>query len=345
MCKNPAMVHRIAVLVLDHVAPLDLGVPGQVFGAARTPSGERLYEVVTCSEGGAPVRCEAGYAVLPDHDLDVLDTADSVVVPGVHGGAVLKDGTISGTLRAALQGRPRVMSICTGSFVLAAAGLLDGRPATTHWAEAPRFARLFPQVELDPDVLFVDDGDVLTSAGVAAGLDLALHVIRRDHGSEVANATARRCVMPPWREGGQAQYIDRPLPDEAGGGTSATREYMLANLDAPLDLAALAEHARMSVRTFTRRFREETGQSPAKWLTAQRIRHARHLLETTDLGVEEVARRAGFGSAVSLRQHLHAAVGVAPLAYRRTFRAADHARAAAPEQAGHARTAVSEEKT
>jgi transcriptional regulator GlxA family with amidase domain len=155
---------------------------------------------------------------------------------------------------------------------------------------------------------------------VAAGLDLALHVIRRDHGSEVANTVARRCVMPPWRDGGQAQYIDRPLPDGPGGGTAATRDYMLAHLDAPLDLAALAGHARMSVRTFTRRFREETGQSPAKWLTEQRIRHARRLLETTDLGVEEVARRAGFGTAVSLRQHLHTAVGVAPLAYRRTFR-------------------------
>ncbi|GAA3102799.1 GlxA family transcriptional regulator [Nonomuraea salmonea] len=236
------------------------------------------------------------------------------------GGPALLDGTISGALHKALQGRPRVMSICTGAFVIAAAGLLDGRPATTHWRDAPRFARFFPQVKLDPDVLFVDDGDVLTSAGVAAGLDLALHVIRRDHGSEVANTVARRCVMPPWRDGGQAQYIDRPLPDGPGGGTAATRDYMLAHLDAPLDLAALAGHARMSVRTFTRRFREETGQSPAKWLTEQRIRHARRLLETTDLGVEEVARRAGFGTAVSLRQHLHTAVGVAPLAYRRTFR-------------------------
>ncbi|MET8862414.1 helix-turn-helix domain-containing protein [Nonomuraea sp. NPDC004580] len=314
------MPHRIVVVALDHFAPLDLGVPGQVFRAARTPSGERLYEVVTCSEGRRPVRCEAGYAVLPDHDLDVLGTADTVVVPGIHGGPALLDGTISGALHKALQGRPRVMSICTGAFVIAAAGLLDGRPATTHWRDAPRFARFFPQVKLDPDVLFVDDGDVLTSAGVAAGLDLALHVIRRDHGSEVANTAARRCVMPPWRDGGQAQYIDRPLPDGPGGGTAATRDYMLAHLDAPLDLAALAGHARMSVRTFTRRFREETGQSPAKWLTGQRVRHARHLLETTDLGVEEVARRAGFGTAVSLRQHLHAAVGVAPLAYRRTFR-------------------------
>ncbi len=320
MCKNPAMPHRVAVVVLDHFAPLDLGVPGQVFRTAETAAGERLYEVVTCSENRGPVRCSAGYTVLPDHDLDVLDTADTVVVPGIHGGRAMKDGTISGPLRDALRGRPRTMSICTGSFVLAAAGLLDGRRATTHWREADRFRRLFPRVELDPDVLFVDDGDVLTSAGVAAGLDLCLHVIRRDFGSAVANRAARRCVMPPWREGGQAQYIDRPLPYGSGGGTAATRDWMLAHLDAPLDLNALARHARMSVRTFTRRFREETGQSPARWLNGQRVQHARHLLETTDLGVEEVARRAGFGTAVSLRQHLHAAVGVSPLAYRHTFR-------------------------
>ncbi|MER7365399.1 GlxA family transcriptional regulator [Nonomuraea wenchangensis] len=312
--------HRIAVVALNHFAPLDFGIPGHVFWAAETPGGEKLYEVVTCSEGRRPVRCSAGYSVQPDHDLDVLDTADTVLVPGIHAGRVLKDGTLSAGLRAALRDRPRVMSICTGAFVLAAAGLLDDRPATTHWREAPRFAELFPQVKLDPDVLFVDDGDVLTSAGVAAGMDLCLHVIRRDHGSEVANRTARRCVMPPWREGGQAQYVERPLPHEPAGGLGATREWMLAHLDRPLDLNALAGHARMSVRTFTRRFREETGVSPARWLAAQRVQHARHLLETTDLGVEEVARRAGFGTAVSLRQHLHAAVGVAPLAYRHTFR-------------------------
>ncbi|WP_433431514.1 GlxA family transcriptional regulator [Nonomuraea sp. CA-141351] len=315
------MTHRIAVVALNHFATIDLGVPGQVFGVAETAGGEKLYEVVTCSEGRMPVRCSAGYSVLPDHDLDVLDSADTVVVPGIHGGRAMRDGTISAALAEALQGRPRTMSICTGAFVLAAAGLLDGRPATTHWRDADRFARLFPQVKLDPDVLFVDDGDVLTSAGVAAGMDLCLHVIRRDHGSEVANRAARRCVMPPWREGGQAQYIDRHLP-EAGGGTAATRDWMLAHLERPLDLTALAEHARMSVRTFTRRFREETGLSPARWLNGQRVQHARHLLETTDLGVEEVARTAGFGTAVSLRQHLHAAVGVSPLAYRHTFRRA-----------------------
>ncbi|MGP3929584.1 GlxA family transcriptional regulator [Nonomuraea sp. KM88] len=318
------MTHRIAVVVLDRFAPLDLGVPGQVFGSARDAHGERLYEVVTCSEGRMPVRCSAGYTVQPDHDLDVLGTAGTVLVPGIHGGRALVEGTISeglsAALRAARQGPTRTMSICTGAFVLAAAGLLDGRRATTHWLEAARFGALFPQVKLDPDVLYVDDGDLLTSAGVAAGMDLCLHVIRRDHGSEVANRAARRCVMPPWREGGQAQYIDRPLPDGDGDGTAATRAWMLAHLDAPLDLNVLAAHASMSVRTFTRRFREESGMSPAKWLNRQRMQHARHLLETTELGVEEVARRAGFGTAVSLRQHLRAAVGVAPLAYRRTFR-------------------------
>ncbi|GGP10215.1 helix-turn-helix domain-containing protein [Nonomuraea glycinis] len=314
------MVHRIAVVVLDRFAPLDLGTPGQVFRTAESPAGERLYEVVTCSPGGAPVRCSAGYTVLPDHDLGVLDSADTVLVTGVHGGQVLRDGTIDGELREALQGRPRVMSICTGAFVLAAAGLLDDRPATTHWREAGRFAKLFPRVKLDADVLFIDDGDVLTSAGIAAGLDLCLHVIRRDHGSEVANRAARRCVMPPWRDGGQAQYIERLVPPATGTGTATTRTWMLTQLNTPLDLDALAEHASMSVRTFTRRFREETGMSPARWLNLQRVEQARHLLETTDLGVEEVARRAGFGTTVSLRQHLHASVGVSPLAYRHTFR-------------------------
>ncbi|MEV7805811.1 helix-turn-helix domain-containing protein [Microbispora sp. NPDC088329] len=317
---NPA-VHRVAVLALDDFATLDLGIPGQVFWAARDRG--PLYEVVTCTPGGRPVRSRAGYGVVPDHDLSVLATADTVVVPGIHSGPPLEDGTLGEELRAALwgvAGRARLISICTGAFVLAAAGLLDGRPATTHWRNAAEFRRLFPRVRLDPDVLFIDDGDVLTSAGVAAGIDLCLHVIRRDHGSEVANRTARRCVTPPFREGGQAQFIERPLPDPAGTTTAPTRAWMLEHLEAPVNLAALAAHARMSVRTFTRKFREETGLSPARWLAAQRIAHARHLLETTDLPVDAIAGKAGFGSAVSLRQHLHAAVGVSPLAYRQTFR-------------------------
>ncbi|WP_250563134.1 GlxA family transcriptional regulator [Sphaerisporangium fuscum] len=323
------MVHRIAVVALDDFATLDLGIPGQVFWIAEDSEGRKLYEVVTCSPGGRPVRGSGGYTVVPDHDLSVLATADTVLVAGIHGGSPLVDGTIDGELREALRdaaGRSRMMSICTGAFVLAAAGLLDGRPATTHWRNAALFRSLYPKVLLDPDVLFIDDGDLLTSAGVAAGIDVCLHVVRRDHGSEVANRAARRCVTPPWREGGQAQFIERPLPEPGDAGTAPTRAWMLERLDQPLDLAAQARHARMSVRTFTRRFKEETGLSPARWLTLQRVERARHLLETTDLTVDQVAARSGFGTAVSLRQHLHATVGVAPLAYRHTFR--NHAVAA-----------------
>lgn len=212
------------------------------------------------------------------------------------------------------------MSICTGAFLLAAAGLLDGLRATTHWAYADQFRRLHPGVELDPEVLFIDCGDVLTSAGVAAGIDLCLHVVRTDHGSEVANRAARRCVVPPWRDGGQAQYIERPVPRNPDTGTAATREWARQRLDEPVALRELAAHARMSVRTFTRHFRSETGLSPARWLLQQRTDHARLLLETTDLSVEAVARRSGFGTAAALRQRLHERVGVSPSAYRRAFR-------------------------
>ncbi|MEU9884661.1 helix-turn-helix domain-containing protein [Sphaerisporangium sp. NPDC051011] len=316
------MAHRIVVVALDDFATLDLGIPGQVFRVAEQ-DGRKLYEVVTCTPGGRPVRGPAGFNVVPDHDLSVLDTADTVLVPGIHSGPPFSDGTIDPELGEALRRaatKSRMMSICTGAFVLAAAGLLDGRPATTHWRNTAQFRTLFPKVRLDQEVLFVDDGDVLTSAGVAAGIDLCLHVIRRDHGSEVANRTARRCVTPPWREGGQAQFIERPLPDPGGTTTAPTRGWMLERLAEPLGLAAQAAHARMSVRTYTRRFREETGLSPARWLTLQRVDRARRLLETTTLPVDQVAAQAGFGTAVSLRQHLHATVGVSPLAYRHTFK-------------------------
>ena len=228
----------------------------------------------------------------------------------------------------------RVMSICTGSFVLAAAGLLDGRPATTHWGEADAFQELFPRVELDPSVLFVDDGDLLTSAGAAAGVDLCLHVVRRDHGSEVANQAARRCVVPPWRDGGQAQYIDRPVPEPHDTGTAPVRAWALERLDRPLSLTDLAARAGMSVRTLTRRFREEVGMSPGRWLTVQRVDLARRLLEASDLPVDQIAQRAGFGTTVSLRQHLHAAIGVSPITYRRTFQPQDGERRAGKLAAG-----------
>ena len=318
------MRHQVALIALDGVVPFDLGAPTQIFGSARDDDDAHLYQVLTCSPGGRPVRASGGFSVLPDHGLDKTERADTVVVAGVHEGPALFEGTldaeVAAALSAAYQRGARIMSICTGAFVLAAAGLLDGRPATTHWLHADRFRRLFPEVALDPDVLFIDDGQVLTSAGVGAGIDLCLHVVRRDHGSEVANRAARRSVVPPWREGGQAQYIERPLPRLAEASTAPTRVWALHRLGEPLTLRALASHANMSVRTFTRRFREETGVSPARWLLRQRVDHARSLLETTDLGVDQIAQRAGLGTASSLRQHLHSAIGVAPSAYRRTFR-------------------------
>lgn len=314
----------MAVLALDGVMALDLGMPSQVFGCATDAAGHRLYETRVCTPDGGPIRSSAGFSVQPDHDLDLLDWADTVIVPGIHRDRLdaFAESPAMAALQAAHTAGKRIMSICTGAYALAAAGLLDHRPAATHWAYADDFRTRFPHVDLDADVLFIDDGQVLTSAGVAAGLDLCLHVVRRDHGSEVANRAARRCVVAPWRDGGQSQFIERPLPDAGDTSTAATREWALSRLGDPLDLEQLARHARMSVRTFTRRFREETGLSPGRWLTRQRVEHARHLLESTELSIDQVADRAGFGTAVSLRQHLRATVGTAPLAYRRTFRTA-----------------------
>ncbi len=331
MCKDRAMStsgpvpHRVAVLALERVVAFDLGTPTQIFHAARDEQERRLYRVEVCTPGGLPVRSAAGFSVLPEHGLELLGEVDTVVVAGVsHGAQVLADGTVDEAVAAALRSAAargaRVLSICTGAFVLAAAGLLDGRRATTHWAHADTFRRLFPGVDLDPDVLFVDDGDVLTSAGVGAGVDLCLQVVRDDHGTDVANMAARRCVVPPWRPGGQSQYIVRAVPGASDTSTATTRAWALEHLDEPLDLRALAAQARMSVRTFTRRFRAETGMSPQRWLVQQRVALARSLLEATDTPVERIAAEAGFGTTASLRQHLHAAIGVPPLTYRRTYR-------------------------
>ena len=213
-----------------------------------------------------------------------------------------------------------MVSICTGAFVLGAAGLLDGRRATTHWAKADHFRSLYPKVFLHEDLLFVEDGNFCTAAGLAAGLDLCLHLLRTDHGSDIANRVARYCVVPPWREGGQSQFIERHVPDDGSDGTAPTRAWALHHLDADLDLDALSTHARMSVRTFTRRFKAETGLTPGAWVLQQRLRHARHLLESTVLPVDEVARSAGLGTAASLRHHMRTELGVPPLAYRKTFR-------------------------
>ncbi len=326
MTPGPAPVpHEVVVLAVDRVVGFELGLPYRLLGLAEDAAGNPLYRVRVATLDGRPVRTADGFSVLPEHDASVLAGAGTVVVPGIMGGPVVREGRIPGDLAAAVReaaGHARMVSICTGASVLAAAGLLDGRPAATHWRDAEAFRRHFPAVRLDAEVLFVDDGDVLTSAGVAAGIDLLLHLVRRDHGSEVANRVARRNVVAPWREGGQSQFVERPLPVAGDTGTAATRAWALDHLGEPLTLADLAGHARMSVRTFTRRFREETGVSPLRWLATQRTALARRLLESTDAPVDRVAADAGFGTTASLRAHLRAAIGVSPGTYRRTYRGA-----------------------
>ncbi|PXY27945.1 GlxA family transcriptional regulator [Prauserella muralis] len=316
--------HRVAVLARHGVMPLELGLVHQLFGQARSPDGVRLYDVVTCALEPGTVRTDADFGIHVAHGPDTLAHAGTVVIPATHEPDETETaGRLSPALAAALALiRPgtRLASICTGAFVLAAAGLLDGREATTHWQSADDFRRLYPAVRLNPDVLYTDSGDVLTSAGEASGIDLCLHLIRRDHGAAVAAEVARRTVVPPHREGGQAQYVRRPVAEPRVSSTGGARAWALRHLDRPLSLRELAATAGMSTRTFTRRFREEVGLSPGQWLARQRIERARQLLEETDLPVDRVAEQAGFGTAVSLRQHLHAAIGVSPSTYRATFR-------------------------
>ncbi|MFI6471950.1 GlxA family transcriptional regulator [Streptomyces sp. NPDC050516] len=317
--------HRVVVLALDGLLPFELGIPQRIFGRAADPARGPLYEVVTCSiRPPGPVRTDADFSILVENGPEVLATADTVVIPASYElGPVFEEGVLTPELAAALSlVRPgtRMVSICTGGYVLAAAGYLDGRPAATHWASAAHFQQTFPAVDVDPEVLFIDDGDVLTSAGVAAGIDLCLHIVRRDHGSAIANDVARRTVVPPHRPGGQSQFIQRPVPEPQLATTTAARAWALGRLHEPIQLRDLAEREAMSVRTFTRRFREEVGLSPGQWLTQQRVEHARHLLESTDLSVDAIAHAAGFGTATSLRQHLQATLGVPPTVYRRTFR-------------------------
>lgn len=317
--------HRVVVLALTGLLPFELGIPHRIFGRAKDADGHPLYEIVTCSLRPGPVRTEADFDINVEHGPEILATADTVVIPASYElGPVYEEGRLTEELAGALAHvRPgtRMVSICTGGYVLAAAGYLDGRPATTHWSSAEHFQRLFPSVKVDADVLFIDDGDVLTSAGVAAGIDLCLHIVRRDHGTAVANDVARRTVVPPHRDGGQAQYIHRPVPEPQLATTTGARAWALSRLHEPIQLRDMADQESMSVRTFTRRFREEAGISPGQWLTRQRVERARHLLESTDLSVDQVARDAGFGTAQSMRQHLQAALGVPPTAYRRAFRA------------------------
>jgi transcriptional regulator GlxA family with amidase domain len=310
-------MHRIAVIAVPPVTTFDLSIPEVVFPAVRV-NGRPGYEVTVCTPEPGVVPGYSGIAVVIPHGLDAIEDADTLIVTGTGAREAADPRVLAALRRAAGQGK-RIASICTGAFVLAQAGLLDGRPATTYWQFSQEMRDRFPAVDLQPDVLFVDDGSILTSAGLAAGLDLCLHMIRIDYGAAAANAAARLAVVAPTRPGGQAQFIETPLPPEAGNGLAETRAWALQRLGEPLTLADLAAHAHASTRTLTRRFRQETALSPLQWLLHQRVDRARELLEATDLPIEQVARRSGLGTAESLRQHLMRRNGVTPTAYRTAF--------------------------
>lgn len=318
--------HHVAVFARQMLLPIELGIVHQMFGQARagaTAEGRPLYEVVTCGLEAGETRTDGDFTVHVPHGPEALAEADTVIVLSSYEDYDQDDPELSAPLGEALarvrQGT-RMASICTGAFVLASAGLLNGHAATTHWRHTGEFARLFPGVELAPDVLYTDAGDVLTSAGCASGIDLCLHMIRRDHGMAVANDVARRTVVPPHREGGQVQYVRRPVPEPASPATSAARGWALQHLHEPVTLRQMAAQEAMSVRNLTRRFREEVGMTPMNWLIRQRVERARELLEESDLPVDQVAVRAGLGTAANLRQHFQAALSTSPSAYRRTFR-------------------------
>ncbi len=318
--------HRVVALCLPGTVAFDLTAPAQAFRLAYGSDFTPLYGFSTCSVDGAPVSTTTGFEIGVESGLGALRRADTVVVPGYFGIHEPPPKEATAALRAAARRGARLMSVCTGAYALAAAGVLDGRCATTHWAWAADLAARFPAIEVDPDVLFVDEGEVLTSAGLSAGIDLSLHVVRRDHGAACADRVARHMVAPPHRDGGQAQFFRAPdddaAPPAATGSLEPTREWARCRLAEPLTVEAMARHANVSPRTFARRFREETGTTPLQWLLTRRVLEARRLLEESDLPVEDVALRAGFGNAASLRDHFRRATATTPTGYRRTFQAA-----------------------
>ncbi|MCW0411301.1 helix-turn-helix domain-containing protein [Xanthomonas sacchari] len=312
--------HRIAVVAFDRISPFHLAVPCQVF-EARPDTDLPAFDLRVCAADPGPLRTDAGFAIQVQHGLEALDGADTVIVPSWRDAAEPAPAALCQALRRAHAAGAQVVGLCLGTFVLADAGLLDGRPATTHWAALARFAQRHPQVRLQPDVLYVDDGDVLTSAGTVAGIDCCLHLVRRRHGADVANRIARRLVVAPHRQGGQAQYIEQPLPaSRRDAQLGPTLDWMLQRLDQPLRLDALAAHARMSRRSFTQQFRQVTGTTVVQWLAHQRLVRAQQLLERTDLPLERIAADCGFGSAGALRLQFTRDLGLPPSAYRRGFR-------------------------
>ncbi|WP_370112368.1 helix-turn-helix domain-containing protein [Streptacidiphilus sp. MAP12-33] len=311
----------VAVLLFSGGPIFESSIPLSVFGIDRQDTGLPHYRLLVCAGESGPLATTGGLTMTAPYGLEGLARAGTVVVPAWRSAGQTPPAEALAALRKAHAEGARIIGLCTGAFVLAAAGLLDGRPATTHWMYAPTLAKRYPQIQVDPRELFIDEGDVLTSAGTAAGIDLCLHVVRTDHGAEAAATLARRLVVPVRRTGGQAPYVDRSLPEEIGNDPLAeVVTWALDNLSKQFDVEVLAARAYMSRRTFDRRFRSLTGSAPLQWLISQRVLQAQRLLETTELSVDEVARRCGFRSPVALRGHFRRQLGVSPAVYRSTFR-------------------------
>ncbi|MFE5111676.1 GlxA family transcriptional regulator [Streptomyces sp. NPDC056663] len=315
------MLKNVAALLLDEVHPFELGVLCEVFGLDRSDEGLPVHDFAVVSAEGPVLRTHAGFTISTPHGLDRLEDADLVAVPA---GSQFMDREypeeVLDALRRAVDRGARVLSVCSGAYVLGAAGLLDGRRCTTHWRHAAELARRFPRAVVEPDVLYVDEGSVITSAGTAAGIDACLHLVRQAHGPDVANAIARRMVVPPHRDGGQAQYIKRPLPRTTCDTVGGTLAWMERHVDQEMTVEQLAAQAHMSPRTFARRFQQETGTTPYRWLLRQRVLLAQHLLETSDETMDVIAGRTGFGNAAALRHQFVKSLGTTPNSYRRTFR-------------------------
>jgi transcriptional regulator GlxA family with amidase domain len=318
------MLRNVAVVVVHGFLPFEFGTICEVFGVDRSDDGLPSYEFAVVAGEPAPLRAHNDFTIQPSCGLERLEEADLIALPAV-GDSRLRavpefPADLLAELRRAVDRGARVLSVCSGAFILGEAGLLDGRRCTTHWRHADDLARRYPQAKVDPDVLYVDDDPVITSAGTAAGIDACLYLVRKEQGTRVANGIARRMVVPPQRDGGQAQYVDQPVAPTCDGALQDLLEWLRAHLDQPLSVRQLAARANMSERTFARRFVQDTGTTPQRWLIGQRILLAQQLLEESDETVDAIADRAGFGNATALRHHFRTWRGTTPNAYRRLFR-------------------------